>query len=180
MNRQEKADFVAQVGEMFRSAGVLVVAHYSGLNAKQMTELRDRAHESGTAFKVVKNRLARLALGGEGGEGEGADLFQGPTAVACSEDAVAAPKLLVDFAKEHEALEIVGGILQERLLNAAAVRQLAELPSLDELRGRLVGQLQAPATRIATVVTQPGGGLARLLARKGEALPAREQGEQAA
>lgn len=170
MNRQEKADFVAQVGEMFRSAGVLVVAHYNGLNAKQMTELRDRAHESGTAFKVVKNRLARLALGNgaEGGESEGADLFQGPTAVACSEDAVAAPKLLVDFAKEHEALVIVGGILQERLLNAAAVRQLAELPSLDELRAQLVGQLQAPATRIATVVAQPGGGLARLLARYGE------------
>lgn len=169
MNREQKAIFVDRVAEMLQSAGVVVVARYIGLNAAQMTLLRDKIYESGARFKVVKNRLAWRALERmEESPVESKEMFYGPTAIACSEDPVLAPRLLMDFSKDHEDLEVIGGILRERLLDAAEVKRLARLPSLDELRGKIVGQLNAPAKRIATVLGQPATGLARQFSLRGQ------------
>ena len=169
MNREQKAEFVDTVAGMVQSAGVVVIARYIGLNASQMGDLRDQIHDAGASFKVVKNRLAWRALDRlETGGDEGKALFSGPTAIACSEDPVVAPRLLTKFAEDHEALDIIGGLLQERLLDAAEIKRLAKLPSLDELRGKIVGQLNAPATRIATILGKPGGGLARIFAMRGQ------------
>ena len=169
MNREQKAAFVDHVANMIRNAGVVVVTRYIGLNAAQMTKLRDRMYESGANFKVIKNRLAWRSLDCLDVLPAGSkEMFSGPTAIACSEDPVLAPRLLMDFSQDHGALEIIGGMLHERLLGAAEVRYLAKLPSLDELRGKLVGQLNAPATRIATILEQPATGLTRLFALRGQ------------
>ena len=169
MNREQKAAFVDHVADMVQNAGVVVVTRYIGLNAAQMTRLRDRMYEAGAGFKVVKNRLAWRALERLDASPAGSkEMFSGPTAIACSEDPVLAPRLLMDFSKEHEALELLGGMLHERLLNASEVEYLAKLPSPDELRGKLVGQLSMPAARIATVLGQSATGLARLFAMRGQ------------
>ena len=169
MNREQKKAFVDRVASMIQEAGVVVVARYIGLNAAQMTQLRDRMHESGAKFKVVKNRLAWRALDRLDVSPAGSkEMFSGPTAIACSEDPVLAPRLLMRFSQDHEALEVIGGMLRERFLDAAEVKRIAKLPSLDELRGKIVGQLNAPATRIATILEQPATGLVRLFALRGQ------------
>ena len=169
MNREQKAMFVDHVVDMMQGANVVVVARYIGLNAAQMTLLRDKMHETGAGFKVVKNRLAWRALERlEELPVKSKEMFSGPTAIACSEDPVLAPRLLMDFSEDHESLEVIGGMLRERLLDAAEIKRLAKLPSLDELRGKIIGQLNAPAVRIATVLGQPATGLARLFALRGQ------------
>lgn len=169
MNREDKTAFVDFLANLLRNAGVVVTARYIGLNAAQMTLLRDRVHEQGAQIKVVKNRLAWRALNRlDTDDTNSKALFSGPTAIACSEDPVLAPRLLVDFSDEYESLVVIGGLLRERLLDASEVRRLAKLPSLDELRGRIVGQLNAPASRIATILGQPAEGFARLFAMRGE------------
>ncbi|MEG9862548.1 MAG: 50S ribosomal protein L10 [Parvularculales bacterium] len=162
MNRAEKAQEVSSLRDVFAGPGTVIVTHYSGLNVSQLTDLRGRMMERGAAFRVVKNRLVKLAIVGAEAEGLG-DLLTGPTAIAFSEDPVAAPKIVADFAKEHENLIIRGGIMGDVLLDVAAVKALADLPSLDELRGRLVGMIQTPATRIAGVLQAPAGQLARVM-----------------
>lgn len=165
MNRADKEELVTHLQGVFSNAGVVVVAHYSGLTVAQMTILRSRMAEAGGNVKVTKNRLAKLALDGTAVAGI-ADHFTGPTAIAYSDDPVAAPRIAAAFAKDNEQFVILGGAMGETLLDVDGVEALAELPSLDELRGKLVGLISAPATRIAGVLQAPAGQLARVMGAK--------------
>jgi len=171
VDRAQKADVVDSLSGMFADSGVVVVTHYSGLTVAEMTDLRTRMGEEGAAFKVTKNRLARLALN-DTDKAQLTDFFTGPTAIAYSEDPIAAPRIAVNFAKDNEKLVILGGMMGETLLDESGVRALAALPSLDELRAKLVGMISTPATRIAVVTSAPATQMARVLnayAQKGEA-----------
>ncbi len=161
MDRSQKADAVAQLNAVFQEAGVVVVTRNLGMSVAQSTDLRGRMREAGASYKVAKNRLARLALN----DTDYADLSEyltGPTALAYSTDPVAAAKAAVDFAKTTDRIEIVGGSMGGQLLDQAGVKALASLPSLDELRAKLVGLVNAPATKIAQVVNAPAAKLARV------------------
>jgi large subunit ribosomal protein L10 len=162
MNRDEKVQAVTDLKEIFAGAGIVVVAHYSGLTVADMNRLRSQMAEAGANFKVIKNRLAKIALDGATYAGI-SDLLAGPTAIAFSEDPVAAPKVAAGFAKENENLVILGGAMGETVLDPDGVRALAELPSLDELRAKLLAMLNTPATRIAGVLQAPAGQLARVV-----------------
>lgn len=171
MDKAEKRGFVTWLNGTFKESGSVVVAHYSGLTVAQMNDLRSRMRAAGGSVKVAKNRLAKIALQGTEAEAM-ADLFNGQTLIAYSSDPVMAPKVAVDFAKANDRLVILGGAMGATGLNADGVKSLASLPSLDELRARLVGMLSTPATRIAQVVTAPASQLARVFgayARKDEA-----------
>ena len=152
-------------------AGSIVVAHYAGLTVADMTTLRAGMREAGGTVKVAKNRLVKLAL--EGTEAEGmADLFTGPTLIAYAEDPVAAPKAAADFAKANDKLVILGGAMGPTILDQNGVKALATMPSLDELRAKLVGMINTPAQRIAMLANAPAGAVARVIgayARKEEA-----------
>ena len=162
MDRSQKEALVASLNETFGEAAGVVVTHYSGLTVAEITDLRDRMRAAGASFKVTKNRLTRLALAGTKYEGL-SDLFTGPTAIAFSADPVAAAKVAVDFAKTNRNLVVLGGALNEDQLDPDAVKALASLPSLDELRSKIVGMLSTPATRIAGVLQAPAGQLARVV-----------------
>ena len=167
MDRAQKQELVTKMNEVFSNTGVIVIAHYAGLSVAQMTELRSKMRDAGGQVKVAKNRLAKRAL--EGTEIEGiTDLLTGPTCLAYSDDPVAAPKIAVNFAKDNENLVILGGAMGATMLDPSAVKSLASLPSLDELRGTLIGLIQAPASKIARVLSAPGGQLARVVAAKAE------------
>lgn len=168
VERAEKHEFVKTLNGTFNDAGVIVVARYSGLTVAQMTELRSRMKDAGGAVKVAKNRLAKLALKDTAAEGIG-ELFTGPTCVVTSEDPVSGPKIAVEFAKKNENLVILGGAMGETVLDEAAVKSLAALPSLDELRGKIVGLLQAPAGKIARLLNEPGAQVARVIQAKSDA-----------
>jgi large subunit ribosomal protein L10 len=162
VDRAEKRELVATLGEAFKAANVVVVAHYSGLTVAQMQTLRRQMKQAGASVKVAKNRLAKIAI-------EGTDaasitpLMKGPTLIALSSDPVAAPKVAVDFAKAHERFVILGGAMGKTSLNLDGVRALASLPSLDELRAKLVGLIQAPATKVAQVLNAPATKVARVV-----------------
>ena len=161
MDRTEKKELVATLSEVFKTTNVVVVAHYSGLTVAQMQNLRKQMKQAGAQVKVAKNRLAKIALDGTD-VASIAPLMKGPTLIAYSGDPIAAPKVAVDFAKANEKFVILGGAMGKTALNLDAVKALATLPSLDELRGRLVGLIQAPATKIAQVVNAPAAKLARV------------------
>jgi large subunit ribosomal protein L10 len=153
---------VKSLNGLFADAGAVVVAHYTGMTVAQMGDLRLRLRKAGASFRVAKNRLAVRAV--EGTQANGiADLFKGPTGIAYSKDPVAAPKVLVAYAKENAKLKILGGIAVGSVLNPEGIKALAELPSLDQLRAKIIGLLQAPATKIAGVLQAPAGQLARVL-----------------
>lgn len=162
MDRAEKAEAVEELKGVFAKAGVVVVSHYAGLTVADMTALRGRLRQAGGELKVVKNRLAKIALEGAAQAG-GASMFSGPTAIAFSEDPVAATKVAVAFAKEKEHFVLLGAMLGDQVLDEKGVQALATLPSLDELRGKIIGLIQAPATKIAGVLAAPGGQLARVI-----------------
>ncbi|RXZ64949.1 50S ribosomal protein L10 [Pelagerythrobacter rhizovicinus] len=166
MDRTQKADAVAQLNAVFNEVGVVVVTRNLGLSVAQSTDLRGKMREAGASYKVAKNRLAKLALKDTKYEGL-EEYLSGPTALAWSEDPVAAAKAAVDFAKSNDKLEIVGGSMGGQLLDEAGVRALASMPSLDELRGTLVGLVNAPATKIARVVNEPASKLARVFGAYG-------------
>ena len=171
MDRSQKEELVAELHKTFVDAEMVVVTHYSGLTVSEMEELRIQMLEAGAGFKVTKNRLTRLALKDTKFEGM-TDMFKGPTGIAFSADPVSAAKVAVKFAKGNEKLIVVGGALGEEQLSIDAVKALAILPSLDELRGKIVGLIQAPATKIAGVTQAPAGQLARVMgayASQGEA-----------
>jgi large subunit ribosomal protein L10 len=162
LDRAAKSELVASLGEIFKSTQVVIVAHYSGLTVSQMQTLRRQMKQAGASVKVAKNRLAKIAL--EGSDVASiAPLLKGPTLIAFSGDPVAAPKVAVDFAKAHERFVILGGAMGKTALDMNGVRALASLPSLDELRAKLVGLVQAPATKIAQVVTAPAAKVARVV-----------------
>ncbi len=162
MNRNQKREAVASLREMLSGATLVVVVSQSGLSVADSTRLRRRMREAGANFRVAKNSLVRLALEGTGLAAL-AGLFAGPTAIAYSEDPVAAARVVVDYAREHEGLRVLGGCLDEREVDAAAIGVLASVPPLDELRGRLAGLLRAPAGRVAACLQAPGGQVARAL-----------------
>ena len=171
MERAEKTELVAALNEVFTNTGVVVVAHYAGLNVAQMTDLRSKIRAVDGSLKVAKNRLVKLALKGTEIE-HITDLFEGPTVIAFSDDPVAAPKVISDFAKANDKLVVLGGALGKTNLDADGVKALASMPSLDELRAKLVGMINTPATRVAQVLSAPGGQVARVLsayAEKGNA-----------
>jgi large subunit ribosomal protein L10 len=162
VDKTEKAEVVEELKSVFASSGSLVVAHYTGMTVAQMGDLRNRMRAAGASFKVAKNRLAVRALQGTAVEGI-AHLFKGPTGIAFSKDPVAASKVAVAYAKDNEKLVILGGSVGSTALDAQGVKALATLPSLDELRGKLVGLILAPATKIAGVIAAPAGQLARVI-----------------
>ena len=162
MERAEKREFVASMNEVFANAGAVVVAHYAGITVSEMSILRTKMKEAGGTVKVAKNRLAKLALEGTDAE-HISGLFQGQTLICYSDDPVTAPKVAVEFAKSNENLVILGGAMGATNLDTNGVKSLASLPSLDELRGKLVGLIQAPAGKIAQVVNAPAGQLARVV-----------------
>ena len=162
MDRAEKSEFVAALNGVFKDTGSIVVAHYAGLTVADMTTLRGQMQDAGGTVKVAKNRLAKIALKGTDAE-HISDLFTGQTVIAYSDDPVAAPKVTVAFAKKNEKLVVLGGAMGATNLDVNGVKQLASLPSLDELRGKLVGMIQTPASRIAQVVNAPAGAVARVI-----------------
>lgn len=162
MDRTQKAELVKTMSGVFAETNVVVVTRYSGMTVQEITDLRRAMRQAGADFKVTKNRLTRLALEGTAYKGIG-DLFKGPTGIAYSKDPVAAVKVVVDYAKKNDKLVLVGGAMGDTALDAAGLKALASLPSLDELRGKLVGLLQAPATKIARVVQAPASQLARVV-----------------
>ena len=171
MERAEKREVVTALHDVFAKTGVVVVAHYAGLTVSAMTKLRSEMRGAGGQVKVAKNRLVKLALEGTDAKGI-ADLLKGPTCLAFSADPVAAPKIAVKFAKANEKFVILGGAMGKTALDANGVKALASLPSLDELRGKLVGLLVAPATKIAQLANAPAAKVARVIqayASKGEA-----------
>ncbi|HEX3402770.1 MAG TPA: 50S ribosomal protein L10 [Acetobacteraceae bacterium] len=161
MDRTEKREFVASLHQALAETSMIVVTHNQGLTVAEATELRRRMRAAGVTFRVAKNRLAHLAL--EGTQfGDLTPMLKGPTALAWSRDPVAAAKATVEFAKTNEKLVLVGGALGLQTLDASGVRALAELPSLDELRGRIVGMISTPATRVAGIMQASAGQLARV------------------
>jgi len=162
VERAEKREFVTELNEVFKASGSVVVAHYAGVTVAQMNDFRTKMREAGGTVKVAKNRLARIALQGTESEGM-ADLFTGQTLIAYCEDPVTAPKVVMDFAKTNDKLVVLGGAMGPTVLDADGVKSLATMPSLDELRAKLVGMIQTPATRIATVSSAPASQLARVL-----------------
>jgi large subunit ribosomal protein L10 len=161
VDRAEKQELVTTLTEVFKTTSVVVVAHYSGLTVAQMSKLRRQMKAEGATVKVAKNRLAKIAL--EGSDvAHVASLLKGPTVIAYSSDPVAAPKVAVEFAKANDKFVILGGAMGKTALNVDGVKALATLPSLDELRAKLVGLIQAPATKIAQLTTAPAAKLARV------------------
>lgn len=161
MERAAKRELVSTLNDVFQTAGVVVVAHYAGLTVADMQKLRAQMKSAGATVKVAKNRLAKIALEGTD-VASITDLMTGPTLIAYSDDPVAAPKVAVDFAKINDKLVVLGGAMGATALDANGVKALASLPSLDELRAKLVGLVQAPATKIAQVVNAPAAKLARV------------------
>ena len=161
MDRAEKKELVDTLNAVFKAANVVVVAHYTGLTVAQMQTLRRQMKQVGATVKVAKNRLAKIALDGTDVAAI-APLLKGPTLIAYSSDPVAAAKVAVDFAKGNDKLVILGGAMGTTALNTDGVKALATMPSLDELRAKLVGLIQAPATKIAQVVNAPAAQLARV------------------
>lgn len=162
MDKAGKTEALEAYKKVFAGAGVVVVTHYSGLTVAEMTDLRIKLKAQGANLKVIKNRLAVIALGGTGGD-DAAKLFTGPVAIAFSADPVAATKVVADFAKANEKLKLVGALMGEQVLDQNGVKALATLPSLDQLRGTIIGLIQAPATKIAGVLAAPAGAVARVI-----------------
>lgn len=162
MNREQKQEFVAELNAVLGETTTVVVAHYKGLTVAELGALRGKMREAGAGFRVTKNRLTRLAL--KGTKFEGLDgLFTGPTAIAVSKDPVAAAKVMVDYAKTNDKLVVLGGGMDQTVLDVNGVKALATMPSLDELRAKLLGMINTPATRIAGILQQPGASVARVL-----------------
>ena len=166
MDRSQKADAVASLNATFNEVSVVVVTRNLGLSVAQSTQLRTKMREAGATYKVAKNRLAKLALKDTAYEGL-EEYLTGPTALATSTDPVAAAKAAVDFAKSNDRLEIVGGSMNGEMLDEAGVKALAALPSLDELRAKLVGLVNAPATKVAQLANAPAAKLARVFGAYG-------------
>lgn len=161
MDRLQKSDLVAELNRSFSETSVVVVTRNLGLTVAQSTELRTKMREAGASIKVAKNRLAKIAIEGTPYVSI-SDLLTGPTAIATSSDPVAAAKVAVEFAKSNDKFEIVGGAMGDTVLDVNGVKALAALPSLDELRAKIVGLVQAPATKVARVVQAPAAQLARI------------------
>ena len=165
MNRKQKEELVETLHKCFLDSSSIIVTHINGLTVSQSTELRSVMRESNCAFKVTKNRIAKLALKKTEYEHlEG--LFNGPTAIGTSEDTIMPAKLLVKFAKDSEKIKIIGGGLPSKSLSVEEINNLANLPSLDEVRSQLIGLLNGSAEKLLRTVVEPSTRLTRLLTTK--------------
>ena len=169
MNRTEKAELIETLNSAFGVATSVVVTHQTGMTVAESGELRQKMREVGATYKVTKNRVTKLALQGTPFE-DLAEFFTGPTAVSTSSDAIAAARTIFEFTKTNDKVSIVGGGLDGKILSKEEVVALAKLPSLDELRGKIVGLLQAPAGKVAGVIAAPAGGLARVIKARAKQL----------
>lgn len=167
MDRTQKQNAVGELKDIFTSASTVVVTHYRGMTVGEISELRNKARENGTKIKVTKNTLAKIASN-DTDFSDLTDFFEGPTAIAYSDDAVAAAKTVVDFAKDNEKLVIIGGAFDGTKMDDGAIARLALTPALDTSRGKIVGLLTAAAGNIARVVQTPGGNIARVLSAHSE------------
>jgi len=167
VDRQEKELFVSDLRSSLDTAGLVIVTRQSGLTVAQSTDLRTKMYQAGGNFKIAKNTLARIAVKGLPCEGV-TQYLSGPTAISYSVDPVAAAQVVVKFAKTNDKVEILGGALGSKILGAEEVRFLAQLPSLDELRGQIIGLVQAPATKIARLAKEPASLLARVFSAYGQ------------
>jgi len=183
VERAEKVEMVEHLGHVFEESGSVVVTRYTGLTVAEMTDLRQRMKAAGAQFKVVKNRLAKIALQNTD-RGSAADMFVEPTGIAYSQDPVAAAKVAAQFAKEKNKFIIVGGLVGKGTVNEDAIKALADMPSLDELRAKLLGVLSAPAGKLVRTLNAPGEKLARTLNAPGSdlvgVLRARQQQQEEA
>jgi large subunit ribosomal protein L10 len=169
VNRTEKAELIETLQSAFNESSTIVVAHQVGMTVAESGDLRRKMREAGAGFKVTKNRIAKLAL--KGTRFEDLDsMFTGPTAVGMSQDPVAAAKAIVDYAKGNKKITIIGGSMDGKILDQAGIEALAKMPSLDELRGKLVGLVQAPAAKMARVTQAPAGKLARVIQARADQL----------
>ena len=169
MNRQEKAELIETLQTILNDSTTVVVAHQVGMTVAESSDLRGKMREAGAGFKVTKNRIAKLALN-DTPHTALEPLFTGPTAIGTSADPVTAAKVLVEYAKVNDKLTIVGGSMDGKSLDKAGVEALAKLPSLDELRGKLVGILEAPAAKLARVAQAPAGKVARVIKARSDQL----------
>ena len=150
VNREEKAQLLSELNELFNGAEIVVVSHYKGLTVEEVSELRNNIRKAGAGFRVTKNRITRLALKGTKFEAI-ADLFTGPTAIAFANDPISACKACIEFAKTNEKLVVIGGAMGTGVLSLDEIKKLATIPSLDELHAKIIGLLQAPAAQLARV-----------------------------
>ena len=162
MDRAQKQEAIEALKGVFSGSGAVVVTHYMGLTVAEMTDLRGKLREQGAQLQVVKNTLAQKALQGTAGEA-GDALFKGPVAIAFAPDPVSAAKVATQYAKDNDKFSVVGGLMGEQVLDKQAVTALATLPSLDQLRAKIIGLVQAPATKVAGVLQAPAGQLARVM-----------------
>ena len=162
MDRAQKQEAIETLKGVFDGAGAVVVTHYLGLTVAEMTDLRGRLRQEGAQLQVVKNTLVQKALNGSVGEA-GDALFKGPVAIAFAPDPVSAAKVATQYAKDNEKFTVVGGLMGQQVLDKASITALARLPSLDQLRAKIIGLLQAPATKIAGIMQAPAGQLARVI-----------------
>jgi large subunit ribosomal protein L10 len=165
VDRAAKRELIDRLHNVFQDTGVVVVAHNTGMVAAQSAEFRRVVKEAGGSVKVAKNKLVQLAIK-DTATADISDLMKGPTILAYSKDPIAAAKATVEYAKGNDKLVILGGAMGKTVLDAKAVKALADLPSLDELRATLIGLLNAPATKIARTIKEPGGQLARVIQAK--------------
>ena len=165
MDRAQKQEHIKLLNNLVKNQSFIAVTHYKGLSVKELEDLRGQAREVGAGFKITKNRLMKIALSGTKFECL-SEMFQGPTAIAYSEDPVAAAKVCSNFSKDNDDLIILGGALDGEIMDVAQLKNLAKLPSLEELRGKIVGLLSAPATSIAVITKAPNEKLARLIMSK--------------
>ena len=161
MDRAQKQEAIEALKGVFADSGAVVVTHYMGLTVAEMTDLRGRLRKEGASLQVVKNTLAQKALQGAAGEA-GDALFKGPVAIAFAPDPVSAAKIATQYAKDNDKFSVVGGLMGEQVLDQKGISALATLPSLDQLRGKIIGLIQAPATKVAGVLQAPAGQLARV------------------
>lgn len=162
MDRVQKEEMVGQLGQIFSQSGSVVVARYTGLTVAEMTDLRRRFGSAGAKFKVIKNRLAKIALENSG-NGAASDMFVEPTGIAYGADPVAPAKIAAEFAKQNQKFIIIGGFLGKTVLDESGIKALATIPSLDELRAQLLGALGAPASKLVRTLNAPATGLATVL-----------------
>lgn len=169
MDKAQKAEALEGLKGVFSTAGVVVVAHYAGMSVAEMTDLRGKLRAEQGTLKVIKNRIAKLALEGTPGE-LGQSLFQGPAAIAYAPDPVTTAKVVLDYAKDNEKFELKGAILGASVLDAEGIKSLSKMPSLDEMRAKLLGTLNAPGGKLAGTLKAPGDQFATVLGGVGRGL----------
>ena len=170
MNKEQKKNYISEMSTQFENSKAVMVTHYQGLTMVQLDELRTKMREHGIIFKITKNRITKLALEKTKCK-ELSNLFTGPTAVAFGEDAIMSARILSNFAKDNESLKLIGGIMDNEVLDEAGVKNVASLPTLDEARANIVGILNAPASKLVSIFLAYSEKMSNLTAENSETQP---------